>query len=148
MNAELLPTILLCLGLAFILAIIAITFYLRRRQVEDSIPETQRLANPAFAGSLEKQIKDLLAQDKKIEAIKIFRQATGVSLKQAMEAVENIATESSWQRTKIISAERHDQITDLLRRNRKIEAIRLYRETTGIGLKEAKDAVEEIARRL
>jgi len=147
-NATLISTILLCLGLAFILAIIASLFYLRSRQVQDSIPDTQRLADPAFAGSLENQIKDLLAQDKKIEAIKTFRQATGFSLKQAQEAVENIATGSSWQRTKIIPAERHDQITDLLRRNRKIEAIRLYRETTGVGLREAKDAVEEIARRL
>ncbi|WP_109505454.1 ribosomal protein L7/L12 [Nocardioides speluncae] len=29
-------------------------------------------------------------------------------------------------------------------RGRKIEAIKLYRQATGVGLKEAKDAVEEI----
>lgn len=127
---------------------IAIALYLRSQQVADSIPKTQRLADPAFASSLENRVRDLLAQDKKIEAINAFRQATGTSLKEAMDAVENIGSGASWQRAKIIPAERHDQITDLLRQNRKVEAIRLYRETTGIGLKEAKDAVEEIAKHL
>ena len=127
---------------------IAIALYLRSQQVADSIPKTQRLADPAFASSLENRVRDLLAQDKKIEAINAFRQATGTSLKEAMDVVENIGSGDSWQRAKIIPAERHDQITDLLRQNRKVEAIRLYRETTGIGLKEAKDAVEEIAKHL
>jgi len=148
MNAALLSTILICLGLGFILAMVVIALYLRSQQVADSIPKTQRLADPAFASSIENQVRDLLAQDKKIEAIKTFRQATGTSLKEAMDAVENIGSGSSWQRAKIISAERHDQITDLLRQNRKVEAIRLYRETTGVGLKEAKDAVEEISKHL
>jgi ribosomal protein L7/L12 len=33
-----------------------------------------------------------------------------------------------------------------LEQGRKIQAIKLYREQTGVGLKEAKDAVEELAR--
>ncbi len=45
-------------------------------------------------------------------------------------------------------SEENKQIEDLLRRGNKIEAIRIYRERTGVGLKEAKDAVEEIERRL
>jgi ribosomal protein L7/L12 len=40
------------------------------------------------------------------------------------------------------------EIQDLLRRGNKIEAIKLYREQTGLGLKEAKDAVEAIERGL
>ena len=148
MNAALLSTILVCLGLGFILAMVVIALYLRSQQVADSIPKTQRLADPAFASSLENQVRDLLAQDEKIEAIKAFRQATGTNLKEAMDAVDNIGSGSSWQRAKIIPAERHDQITDLLRQNRKVEAIRIYRETTGVGLKEANDAVEEIAKHL
>jgi hypothetical protein len=39
-----------------------------------------------------------------------------------------------------------DAINDLLRQGKKIEAIRLYRQQTGVGLKEAKDAVETIER--
>lgn len=37
-------------------------------------------------------------------------------------------------------------ILDLIRRNRKIEAIKLMREKTGLGLAEAKDAVEALER--
>ncbi|MEX2185473.1 MAG: hypothetical protein WD875_01710 [Pirellulales bacterium] len=38
-------------------------------------------------------------------------------------------------------------VVDLMRRSRKIEAIKRYREATGKGLKESKEAVEEIAQR-
>jgi ribosomal protein L7/L12 len=37
-----------------------------------------------------------------------------------------------------------DDILALLRRNQKIGAIKLYREKTGVGLAEAKDAVERM----
>lgn len=40
------------------------------------------------------------------------------------------------------------EVEELLLRNKKIEAIKLYREATGAGLKESKDAVEAIQRRL
>lgn len=36
------------------------------------------------------------------------------------------------------------QITDLVRSGQKIEAIKVYREQTGVGLKEAKDYVERL----
>lgn len=36
-----------------------------------------------------------------------------------------------------------EPIRDALRRGRKIEAIKLYREATGAGLREAKDAIDE-----
>lgn len=39
-----------------------------------------------------------------------------------------------------------DEILDLIRQNRKIEAIKLMREKTGLGLAEAKDAVEALER--
>jgi len=39
------------------------------------------------------------------------------------------------------------QVVLLLRQRSKIEAIKLYREHTGVGLREAKDSVEAIAQR-
>jgi hypothetical protein len=39
-------------------------------------------------------------------------------------------------------------IEALLRQGKKIQAIKVYREQTGMGLKESKDAVEEMARLL
>jgi hypothetical protein len=40
-----------------------------------------------------------------------------------------------------------DDIVEALRANRKIEAIKLYRQATGGGLKEAKEFIEEVQRR-
>jgi ribosomal protein L7/L12 len=40
------------------------------------------------------------------------------------------------------------QIQEALRRGNKIEAIRIYRELTGVGLAEAKQAVENLGSRL
>ena len=39
------------------------------------------------------------------------------------------------------------EIAEPVRQGQKIEAIKLYRQSTGVGLKEAKDAVEELQRR-
>ena len=41
-----------------------------------------------------------------------------------------------------------DRVETLLQEGRKIEALRVYRAETGVGLKEAKDAVDEIERRV
>jgi ribosomal protein L7/L12 len=41
-----------------------------------------------------------------------------------------------------------DTVLSLIRAGKKIEAIKIYREETGAGLKEAKDAVEAIEARL
>jgi hypothetical protein len=38
-------------------------------------------------------------------------------------------------------------VAEAVRQGKKIEAIKLYRQSTGVGLKEAKDAVEEMQRR-
>jgi ribosomal protein L7/L12 len=38
------------------------------------------------------------------------------------------------------------EVRDLIRRGDKIEAIKRYREQTGVGLKEAKDAIENMER--
>jgi hypothetical protein len=37
-----------------------------------------------------------------------------------------------------------DEVKDLLRQGRKIHAIKVYRQKTGVGLREARDAVERI----
>jgi hypothetical protein len=39
----------------------------------------------------------------------------------------------------------NEKITELLKADKKIKAIKLYREQTGVGLKEAKDYVESLS---
>lgn len=43
--------------------------------------------------------------------------------------------------------ERHPDLLPLLREGKKIQAIKVYRESSGAGLREAKDVVEALARR-
>ena len=45
-----------------------------------------------------------------------------------------------------ISSDQEHQIKELIAKGQKIAAVKLYRELTNVGLKEAKDAVEAIER--
>jgi len=105
-------------------------------------------------------LRELIAQERKIEAIKLYRELTGLGLKEAKDAVD--ALESSMgtspperigsarnaevpvEPTSLLSGERMATISGHLFQGRTIEAIKLYREWTGAGLKEAKDQVEAL----
>lgn len=107
------------------------------------------LANPL--------LQELVTNGKKIEAIKKFRQLTGLGLKDSKDAVEQLERDIKAGRAPKAptlaellapesqpeaNADLERQVRDLLSKGKKIEAIKLYREVTGVGLKEAKDAVE------
>ena len=96
-------------------------------------------------------IRQLVQDGKKIEAIKLVREQTDLGLREAKDAVEAIergetpdlrpATVTA---THGMTSEDLNTIKELLWQNKKIEAIKLYREKTGVGLREAKDAIEAI----
>lgn len=90
----------------------------------------------------------LMQTGQKIKAIKAYRQATGAGLKEAKVAVERMvagANEASPQKR---SAKTGPGLVDpeklqvLIREGRKIEAIKYIRQQRGVGLKEAKEAVD------
>lgn len=93
--------------------------------------------------SLPARLIGALASGNKADAIKLLLEATGLDLKQAKDGVEaqrpaNVAAtrpEASF--TKLPA-----DVVDALQRGRKIEAVRLLRQHTGLGLKDAKDAVD------
>lgn len=92
------------------------------------------------------EVKVLLAGGNKIEAIKVFREMTGSGLAEAKQAVERLEASGSLDVGSSLPGkdDRMNEIRDLLRRRKKIDAIKVYRESTGSGLKEAKEAVEEM----
>jgi ribosomal protein L7/L12 len=97
----------------------------------------------------EEQIRELVNQDKKIAAVKLYREYTGASLKKATDEVEKIATGTPTQfpdppQTLEPDSVLKNQIERLLTERKKIEAVKVYREATNCGLKEAKDEVEHI----
>lgn len=105
--------------------------------------------------SLEDLIRSLLSQGQIIPAIKLYRERTGVvGLAEAKAAVERIGRGESFTDQEAVGADSQvaadaleEQILELLVAGKKIAAIKLYRERTGSGLKDSKDAVEALAAR-
>ena len=96
-------------------------------------------------GSLEDSIRSLLAQGKKITAIKRYREQTGAGLAAAKHAVERLERGESFAADAAAANDPDQQILELLAAGKKIAAIKIYREQMQAGLKEAKEAVEAIA---
>ena len=101
---------------------------------------------PGPQDNLERRVRDLLAVGRKIEAIRVYREQTGTGLKEAKDAVEAIQRGVPAPLSAGVDESFRSELVSLLDRGQKIEAIKLYRERTGAGLKEAKDAVEAIQR--
>lgn len=91
-------------------------------------------------------VRRALRAGNKIEAIKLFRQQTGVDLAQAKEAVEQMTLEAP--ATSAIPQAPNSEIHQALFARKKIAAIKLYREQFHVGLAEAKSAVEAIEAQL
>ena len=87
------------------------------------------------------EVQAAIARGNKIEAIRLLREATGLSLASAKEAVEHAGL-PSLQRSAGGTHALPPQVLAELARGNKIEAIKLLREATGVGLKEAKDTVD------
>ena len=97
---------------------------------------------------LEQRVRSVLEHGDKIEAIKIYREETGAGLAEAKSAVE--ALESGREPSigdGSVDSDLEAEVLRLLGERKKIQAIKLYRERTGVGLKDAKDAVEAMATR-
>ena len=104
------------------------------------------MSAPPGDGPLEEIRRALAAQAKEL-AIKRYRDATGASAAEAAEAVDRLgagrAPDKARQTSPPVTPEAR-AIGAALRAGNKIEAIRLYRQATGAGLKDAKDAIDAI----
>lgn len=97
----------------------------------------------------ERQIRELVAREQKIAAIKLYREATGSSLKDAKDAVDAMELGTAIDfptpaQVGDLDPILENQIKRLLAERKKIEAVKAYREAYNCGLKEAKDAVDAI----
>jgi ribosomal protein L7/L12 len=72
-----------------------------------------------------------------------YREQTGAGLAEAKAAVESLDAGGSLTE-RVRPDDLTDQIVSLRGRGEKIEAVKLYRNQSGCGLKEAKEAVERI----
>lgn len=107
------------------------------------------MSEPPGGGTLD-AIRRLIAGQTKLLAIKLYRQSTGAGPAEAKAAVERIqagrvpaGAHAKALALPPVGAEAR-AIGEALRAGNEIEAIRLYRAATGLGLKEAKDAIDLI----
>ncbi len=93
------------------------------------------------------ELLELLDRGSKIEAIKLYRDKTGAGLAEAKTAVEALQAGRPLPGAAELSEQDQSKILNTLRDGSKIEAIKIYRNATGTGLKDAKLAVEQLAQR-
>jgi ribosomal protein L7/L12 len=110
---------------------------------------TAEAANDAM--TLETEVKSLIAQGRKIEAIKLMRESNNLSLEAAKDSVEAIEQhgrptlgEMGMMSTIRLAQQLSKEVHELVASGQKVEAIRLVRDQTGLGLKEAKELVDRL----
>ena len=132
----------------------------------DSPSEPEPAATQTRASGLTEEVRrsaaSLAQSGDKIGAIKEYRLATGVGLKEAKDAVDYFVDHGRWRESPAEAFQESlpdsrlefeakpepdaaldiGEIEKLARAGKKIEAIKEYRQAKNTGLKEAKDAVE------
>lgn len=106
---------------------------------------------------ISQQIEAELRKGNKIIAIKIYKEATNVGLKEAKDAIEawgfsqktHVETMTDYKLSEnpqdsVSNTEIIEKVYHYLSQNKKLEAIKWVKETQKIGLKEAKDFVDAI----
>jgi polar amino acid transport system substrate-binding protein len=102
---------------------------------------------PLSAPSLPQPVQDALQRGNLVEAIKLMRADTGMGLKETKDALEaymrgEAPAAGFAPKALPAGAPLPAQVQEALDQGNKIEAVRRLRGLTGMGLKEAKDAVE------
>jgi ribosomal protein L7/L12 len=97
------------------------------------------------SADLEQQVRLLLDQGQKIEAVKVYKDQTGASLAEAKEAIEAMQAGAGPPSPPEIGGDLEAELLRLLEAGEKTEACKLYRNRMGVALIEAKQAVEALA---
>jgi ribosomal protein L7/L12 len=115
---------------------------MRRERTRDVAPQPV----PAIDQQAQARLTELARQGNKIKAISELMAATGLGLKDAKDAVDAIAAGHDISEMLLprqdVPADMAERARDLIAQGRKIQAVKLIREETGLGLKDAKDIAD------
>ena len=115
--------------------------------VHPSIAQCPRCGAPVDKPSpdLEQQVRALLDQGRKIDAVKLYKERMGVPLMEAKQAVEAVHAGAGPPSPADLGGDLEAELLRLLDGGRKLEAVKLYKDRMGVPLIEAKQAVESLA---
>jgi ribosomal protein L7/L12 len=133
--------ILKYIGIGFIIAII---YYLIKSKVSN--PREKYMSHDDHD---DEDVEVLAQSGRTMAAIKAYRKLHGVGLKEAKDAVDAMLTKGYHDSHHVdddMNLSQDEEILRIANSGHKIQAIKLYREVYGVGLKEAKDAVETMLR--
>lgn len=146
---------ILWISIAVVMGLMLWSWSKRSERPSSMINFNQPPINPAQPSSFnaakldQAQIQLLLSQGKKLEAIKQVRLQTSLGLKEAKDYVEAIERGLSPISPMVVEPTVQRLPEDLMReaqlvaqQGNKIQAIKMVREATKLGLKEAKDLVD------
>lgn len=164
--------ILLAVAIVVLFVVGAATLRAIRPKAPEEVAErrTPRPAPSEMSGSAHKgeaaaalspaviaQIDALVVAEQKIRAIKVLREATGSTLQEAktridtwipaasgdqMSSTPPLSAPSSADAAARLDATVRAEVGALVAAGQKISAIKLFRDATGLGLKESKDAID------
>ncbi|MGK0186771.1 MAG: ribosomal protein L7/L12 [Verrucomicrobiales bacterium] len=115
--------------------------------MNDSLERAHTMPEEHLSEVQRQNIINCVRSGRKIEAIKIYREATGANLAESKQVIETLAARIS-ENAPSLANSGENEVAALLSQGNKIAAIKLYRKNTGAGLKEAKDKVEALAKSL
>ncbi len=153
--------VLLIVVLVLIALVMVRMMFLRRERGRDlfvteatgrALPrvQTTKPRTGIDSSPLELEVIRLLEQRKKIQAVKVVREHTRLGLKEAKDVVDEVERTGRLTLPPLLTATHPDDVDvmdrarALKRDGKAIEAIKLIRQHTGLGLKEAKDAYDAL----
>ena len=111
------------------------------------------------------RLTDLILAGQKIEAIKVYKDITGMGLRESKEFIDDfeaqlrrehpdfpgsVAFNPKPHRPSLGNMPEDDakKMTDLIFAGQKLAAIKMYRDATGLGLKESKQFIDQLEKQL
>ncbi|MFI8569392.1 hypothetical protein ACIGGF_22810 [Rhodococcus sp. NPDC078407] len=141
-------------ALVLIDAAVLAAWFLARRKPEASRATSRNVTLVGLDDGARAEIHQLLSANKKVQAIKVFRERTGAGLLDAKNAIEAMQRGAQFPAPSTIldaassGPVRWDdllpRLTALKSEGKAIAAIKLLRDRTGLSLRDAKNAVDKL----
>ncbi len=113
---------------------------------DDVLPQADRGLGGDTLSLAGPDVTSLLQSGHKLDAIRIYREQTGASLKDATDAIKDL--ERRLDAADNSEVEHNQDVETLLRGGHKLDAIRVYRQQTGANLKDATTEINELTKNL